>query len=111
VSQFPARQLQQQHMLEIRHVFAAPLAARLGRDANDIRDHGLGVGDFKVDESVQLTLPDGSTMLLRYAFAVMDLQQRLVGVFSEHCGYFCFGMDDMQLTELKGDDVVTRHVW
>ena len=41
----------------------------------------------------------------------MDEQERLVGIFSEHCGYFCFAMIDLQLSELKGDNVVIRHVW
>ena len=111
MSQSPARQLAQQHRWEIRQVFAAPLAARLGRDVTEIRDEGLGAGDFKGDESVELELADGSTLSLRYAFAVMDVQQRLVGIFTEHCGYYCFAMVDLRLTELKGQNVVRRHVW
>jgi len=98
-------------MFEIRQAFAAPLAERLGRSVTEILDEGLGVGDFKLDESIELTLCDGSTMSLRCAFAVIDVQQRLVGIFSEHCGYFCYGMFDLQLSELKGDNVVTQHVW
>jgi hypothetical protein len=111
VSQFHARQFMQQHMLEIRQAFAAPLAARLGRNVVEIHDKGLGAGDFRLDESVELKLADGSTMSLRYAFAVMDVQQNLVGIFTEHCGYFCFSMVDLQLTELKGENVVIQHVW
>ena len=58
------------------------------------------------------TTPTASTTLSRRcAFAVIDVQQRMVGIFSEHCGYFCYGMVDLQLSELKGDDVVTRHAW
>jgi hypothetical protein len=111
VSHLPARQLMQQHMLEIRQAFAVPLAERLGRSATEIHDEGLEVGDFKLNERVEVTLGDGSTMSLRYAFVVMDVEQRLVGIFSEHCGYFCYGMVDMQLSELKGDKVVVRHAW
>jgi hypothetical protein len=98
-------------MLEIRQAFAAPLAARLGRSVAEIHDEGLDAGDFKLDESIELELADGSTMSLRYAFAVVDLQQRMVGIFSEHCGYFCYGMVNLRLTELKGVNVVARHVW
>jgi hypothetical protein len=111
VSQFPARQLKQQHMLEIRQALAAPLAARLGRSVAEIHDEGLGAGDFKLDESIEVKLADGSTMSLRYAFAVMDVQQNLVGIFTEHCGYFCFSTVDMELIELKGDKVVRQHSW
>jgi len=110
VSHVPARQLGQKHMMEIRQAFAPLLAERLGRDAVEIHDEGLGALDFKIDESIELTLADGSTMSLRYAFAVFDEAQRLVGIFSEHCGYFCFSMVDLTLTELKGDSVV-RHAW
>lgn len=110
MSRIPARQLTQQHMQAIRQAFAPLLATRLGRNASDIHHDGLGVGDFKLDESVQLELADGSSMFLRYAFAVMDQQQRLVAVFSEHCGYFCFAMVDLVLIERKGDHA-TRHAW
>jgi hypothetical protein len=101
----------QRHTQEIRQAFAVPLAARLGRSVAEIHDEGLSAGDFKVDESIQLKLADGSTLSLRYAFAVLDVQQRLVGIFTEHCGYFCFGMVDLQLSELKGDKLVGRHDW
>ena len=97
-------------MIEIRQAFAPLLAARLGRDVAEIHDEGLGALDFQIDESIELTLPDGSSMSLRYAFAVFDEPQRLVGIFSEHCGYFCFSMIDLTLTELKGDRVI-RHTW
>lgn len=97
-------------MTEIRQAFAPLLAARLGRDAAEIHDEGLGALDFQIDESIALTLPDGSTMSLRYAFAVFDEPQRLVGIFSEHSGYFCFSMIDLTLTERKGERVV-RHAW
>jgi hypothetical protein len=66
-------------MAEIRRLFAAPLAARLGRSVEE------------------LTLPDGSTMLLRYAFAVADGD--VVGVFSEHCGYHVFA--EVRVTVLR----------
>jgi hypothetical protein len=97
-------------MLAIRQAFAPLLAERLGRSAEEIHDEGLGAGDFKLDECVELELADGSTMFLRHAFAVTDEQQRLVAIFSEHCGYFCFTMIDLVLTERRGDDAI-RHAW
>lgn len=108
MSDVPARQLTVQHMQEIRQAFAPLLAERLGRSASEIHDDGLTALDFKLDESVELELADGSTMVLRYAFAVIDEPQRLVAIFTEHSGYFCFGMVNLVLVERKGDRVVRR---
>ncbi|HEX2656660.1 MAG TPA: hypothetical protein VHU40_00245 [Polyangia bacterium] len=111
MNEVPPRQLTQQHMLAIRRAFAVPLAARLGRSAAEISEEGLTAGDFELDRRVELTLGDGSTMSLRHAFAVVDVQQHLVGIFTEHCGYFCYATVDLELTEFKGDTVAARHVW
>ncbi|HEY6725003.1 MAG TPA: hypothetical protein VI197_13290 [Polyangiaceae bacterium] len=110
MSEVPARQLTQRHMQAIRQAFAPLLAERLGRSASEIHEDGLGAGDFRLDESVELELADGSTLSLRNAFTVIDEQQRLVAIFSEHCGYFCFAMVDLVLIERKGD-AVARHLW
>ncbi len=94
------------HMRDIRMIFADALATRLGRSAEEIRDVGLAAGDFRVDESVALTLPDGSSMSFRYAFVVVDSEQRIAGVFSEHCGYYCFGLTDLRIEELRDGELV-----
>jgi hypothetical protein len=101
----------ERQMKDVRDLFAEPLAARLGRTAAEIRDEGLSATDFKPGERVELTLCDRSTMSLRYAFAVLDPAQRIVGVFTEHCGYYCFAMADLELVELRDDVVVARHSW
>lgn len=92
----------EQHRRDLRGLFLAQLAARLGRDAGEIRDEGLEAGDFQLDEAVDLTFADGSTMYFRHAFVVRDAAQGLVGVFSEHCGYHCFGLVDLEIRELRG---------
>lgn len=99
----------EQHMRDIRMIFAEPLAERLGRDVGDIRENGLAVGDFKVNESIELDLPDGSTMVFRFAFVVVDSKRRVAGVFSEHCGYYCFGMTDLRIRELRDGELVATH--
>ena len=91
------------------HVFAVPLAAHLGRTVGEIKASGLELGDFNVDESIELELDDGSSLSLRYAFVVLDTSQRLVGVFTEHCGYFCFPFSGTRVTEFRGHKVVARH--
>lgn len=104
-----AGETMKRHMAEIRRLFAAPLAARLGRDEGAVRDDGLGAADFKVDERVALTLCDGSTMSLRYAFLAVDPARRLLGVFSEHCGYYCFGFASVEVAiQYRGDVEVAR---
>jgi hypothetical protein len=101
----------QGHMKEVRTVFAEALATRLGRTAQEVREDGLRAGDFKVDEQVEITLPDGSSMSFRYAFVVLDAGQGIVGVFTEHCGYHCLPMLDLKVEELRTGKVVARHAW
>lgn len=98
------RDLLERHRREIRGLFVPQLAARSGRDPAEIRDEGLEAGDFKPDEAVELVFADGSTMRFRHAFAVRDAAQGLVGVFSEHCGYHCFGLVDLEVRELRGHE-------
>ncbi len=105
------RRMTEQHIKEIRELFAEPLAKRLGRTAAEVRDEGLGARDFKPNERIELTFADGSTMSFRYAFAVFDAAQRIVGIFTEHCGYYGFAMVDLRLDELRDDVTVLRHSW
>jgi hypothetical protein len=92
-------------MAEIRLFFAAPLAAHLGRTVEEIAAEGLGAGDFSTREEVELLLPDGSQMRLRYAFFVVDGD--LVGVFSEHNGYHLFAGPDLKVTCYRDGEVVS----
>ena len=101
----------ERHMNDLRQTFAAPLAARLGRSVEAFRSEGLKATDFRTQEDIDLTLPDGSTMSLRYAFFVRDDEQRIVGVFTEHCGYHCFGMNDLEVREVRDGAVVASHRW
>lgn len=100
-------QLLTRQMEEIRREFAELLAKRLGRSAQEIREDGLGAGDFSTREEVELTLPDGSVLRLRYAFAVVDEAVGAVAVFSEHCGYYVFCGPDLRLTLYRDDRVVS----
>src|SRR5262249_13864378 len=60
---------------------------------------------------VELTLPDGSTMVLNYAFFVHDEAQGAVGIFTEHCGYHCFAAIDLEVREIRDGAIVGRHRW
>lgn len=105
------RRMIERHMNDVVQTFAAPLAARLGRSVEEIRAKGLKAVDFRTREGIELVLPDGSTMSFRCAFFVRDDEQRIVGVFTEHCGYHCFGMTDLEVREVRDDAVVARHRW
>ena len=104
----PTRRSLERHSQEIRDLFAEPLAARLGRTADEIRD-GLGARDFPGNEDVEVTFVDGSTMSFRYAFVVFDAAQGIAGVFTEHCGYYCFGTGGIAITERRDGNVFARH--
>ena len=54
---------------------------------------------------------DGSSMSFRYAFVVLDADQGIVGVLTEHSGYHCLAMPDLKVTELRDGEVVARHAW
>jgi hypothetical protein len=105
------RALLTRHMHAIREVFAEPLAARCGRSVEEVRSRGLRAHDFRSNEGIELTLPDGSTMALRYAFFVHDEAQGVIGVFTEHCGYHCFPANNLELRELRDGAVIGKHRW
>jgi len=99
------------HMVDIRRAFAELLARRLGQSVEEVCEDGLRSLDFRVNESIEVTLADGSMMQLRYAFFVHDEQQGMVGIFTEHCGYHCFSAIDLELRELVDGVVVAQHRW
>jgi len=39
-------------------------------------------------------------MSFRYAFVVLDAA-RIAGVFTEHCGYYCFGRSGLVITSAE----------
>jgi hypothetical protein len=94
--------------IDIVHAFAKQLSGRLGRSEGALLEKGLGAFDFMLDEEVRLTLADGSTMALRYAFVAFDDAKQFVGVFTEHSGYFCFSTADLLIQEVKAGRVATE---
>lgn len=104
-----ARALSAEQMKDIRALFVDVLAARLGREKTSILD-GLSAGDFRGDEEVELTHPDGSQLRFRNAFFVHDATSGYVGIFTEHLGYYFFRAfgGDLSLVMRKGGEVVGR---
>jgi hypothetical protein len=103
------RALVPRHMAEIREAFAPMLAAKLGRPVETLARDGLRAGDFSLDAAVRVTLCDGSTMELRYAFVVIDEARGALGIFSEHCGYFVHATVDLTVEELRHGEVHAVH--
>lgn len=68
--------------------WADALSERVSRPAKEIRAKGLGAGDFRPEQFVELAWPDGSHALFRYAFFLADEKRGEVAIFTEHCGYW-----------------------
>lgn len=47
------------------------------------------------NDTVEVALADGSTATFLHAFCVIRLERKLVGIFTEHCGYFTFHLSDV----------------
>jgi hypothetical protein len=56
--------------------------------------------DFRLGQSVRAVFPDGSEVLFRYAFYLLDPALREVAVFTKHCGYHYFPLADLQIEHL-----------
>lgn len=67
--------------------------AELARELSDGRYERLGAEAFK-QEAVRVRFPDGSSALFLYAFALTDEERRELAVFTEHCGYHVFPLED-----------------
>lgn len=102
-------QVSRKHMDDIRRLFAGALSTRLGRPMEAIRDEGLFLPDFPHAQVVEIALEDRSTMSLRHAFVVTDLERRLLGVFSEHCGYHFFPLEDTVCREVRDGVTVATY--
>lgn len=99
--------LSTRQMGEIRELFAEPLAARFDRTTEQVIG-GLRAGDFPLGQEVRVEHPDGSSMRLQNAFALHDPETELVGIFSEHMGYYLFRLlgGDLKVTTLRDGVVV-----
>lgn len=75
---------------QILATWADELNAKLGRPTEAILRRGLSALDFRGNEDLKLTLPDGSSAYFRYAFFVVSPSRRQIAVFTEHCGYHIF---------------------
>lgn len=50
--------------------------------------------------SVRISFPDGSFAFFDYAFCVIDEDRHELAVFTEHCGYHVFPLEELHFTQL-----------
>lgn len=79
-------------------------AADLARELSDGRYSTLGAEAFK-QQAVRLRFPDGSAALFLYAFVLTDATRGELAVFTEHCGYHVFPLEDTAVDTHPVDSV------
>jgi hypothetical protein len=84
--------------------YADQLAQLLNRTTDDIRQHGLGDGDFR-DQRLDLSFADGSSASFNAAFFVVSADQQWVAIFTQNCGYFELATSELYI------DTVARTVF
>jgi len=90
------------HYARIIEDWAEELAEVLGRPAAEILTKGLGAADFP-NQEIQISFDDDSQAHFKYAFFIESQAKKAVAVFTEHCGYFIFPIDGMNITTLTKD--------
>jgi len=61
----------------------------------------LGASDFPCSSSVNIRFPDGSQANFYFAFLIEAPEWQEVGVFTEHCGYHIFPLNDAQIETVE----------
>lgn len=59
----------------------------------------LSATDFR--HALKMNFADGSFLFFHYAFYILDREANEVGVFTEHCGYHIFPLNDTKLKLLE----------
>lgn len=80
--------------------WADELALALGRSVDEIRSNGLHAGDFPTHGLLQVRLMDGSMLKFRHAFHVIRANEYALAIFTEHCGYHVFPLQDAQVSRV-----------
>jgi len=57
----------------------------------------LSAIDFP-DEKLMIQFPDGSHVTFLFAFSLVNKETREIAIFSEHCGYHIFPMEDTEVS-------------
>lgn len=68
---------------------ADELALKTMRSSDEIKQKGLSAYDYS-SNTVEIDFEDGSTVKFKRAFYVEDVEDHVIAVFTEHCGYHVF---------------------
>jgi hypothetical protein len=92
--------------VELVEFFARELARYVGCSVQRIRRDGLRAGDF--DGDVLVDLADGSTMTFTHAIVVQH-KSKMIGIFTEHCGYYAFEPVDIRVSRVWDGHLFRRY--
>jgi hypothetical protein len=67
--------------------------------SGDDREY-LSAYEFPNGQSVAVWFPDGSYCYFEHAFFIKDGVRQLVAVFTEHCGYHVFPLQELRIATL-----------
>jgi hypothetical protein len=77
------------------------LSEKFGRSEQTILERGLHAGDFSTRQAIEINFHDGSCAMFLNAFVVWNQSGRRLAVFTEHCGYFEFSSDGLEIREVE----------
>jgi hypothetical protein len=61
----------------------------------------LSASDFPSTTEVNVGFPDGSQANFRFSFFLKATKWHEVAVFTEHCGYHIFPLEDLEIEEVE----------
>lgn len=77
------------------------LSNHLKRSSQSLLTQGLSSEDFPSSSQIELEFPDASKIVFQSAFYLENTARELVAVFTEHCGYHVFPINDLQIRKIS----------
>jgi hypothetical protein len=74
-------------------------AKELARTRSSGQREHLEAGDF--NDKVRLRFPDGSFAFFEGAFCVVNEGAHEIAIFTEHCGYHIFPLEETEYSQLR----------
>jgi hypothetical protein len=77
------------------------LSNYLKRSTDSLLTQGLASTDFPSSSQIELEFPDASKVVFQSAFFLENTSRELIAVFTEHCGYHVFPIQDLQIRKIS----------
>jgi hypothetical protein len=84
------------HALQIINEWAAELSSRFDCSVDAINEQSKQLLSFPI-ETVRIELMDDSVVEFKYAFYLVNEEQKAIAVFTEHCGHHIFPYHDAKV--------------